>query len=215
MSARPDLTSRIARALAAHAVRVAAPDQAEWTKAMMHEQEHLPPDASALLWALGCVSFSYRGRLRAMTRLPDLLRWVALLGIFVICLGPPCANFINVAVSTLQGNPLYWAARLPYSVMQEGLIFGSATLIGPVGLAAALWILSSSAHRLGTRFRVVLWMLTAWATVYVGLPAQSAEWRALATSGQILTLLFNLVLLPALGVALLQRIDARRRRPAD
>ena len=53
MNPRTDLMSRIARALAAHAVRVAEPNHAEWTTAMIHEQEHLPPDASALSWALG------------------------------------------------------------------------------------------------------------------------------------------------------------------
>jgi hypothetical protein len=216
VSPRTDLKSRIARALAAHAVRVAEPAHAEWTKAMLHEQEHLPPDASALSWALGCVFVSYRGRLRAMTRLPDPLRWVALLMILLLCLGPPCANFINVTVSTAQGYPIFPGSRmLPYTVVQEGLIFGSATLIGPIGLAAALWALSSPAHRLGKMFMVVLWTLTAWATVYVGVPALSAEWRALATPVQIFDLLLNLVLLPALGVALLQRLDARRRRPAD
>lgn len=215
MSRRNDLRSRVARALAAHAVRVAEPDNTEWTKAMMHEQEHLPPDASALSWALGCVSVSYRGRLRAMIKLPDLLRWVGLVTIFLVCLGPPSVNFVSIAASTAQGHPLPWASMLHYSVVQEGLIFGSATLIGPIGIAAALWALSSPAHRLGTMFMVVLWMLTAWATVYVGLPAHSAEWRALATPGEIFSLLLNFVILPALGVTLLQRLDAGRRRLAD
>lgn len=215
MRPRPDLKSRIARALAAHALRVAEPDHVEWTKAMMHEQEHLPPDASALSWAWGCVSVSYRGRLRAMIRLPDLLRWVALLMIFLLCLLPPCANFIHIAVSTAQAHPIWPGARaLPYTAMQEELIFGSATLIGPIGLAAALWTLSSPARRPGTIFMVVLWMLTALGTLYTGVPALSAEWRALATPVAYFDLLLNFVLLPALGVALLQRLDAHRRRPA-
>src|SRR5665213_443040 len=76
---RTDLTRKIARALASHAVRVGAPAHAEWTKAMMLEQEHLPPDASADSWALGCVCVSYRGRNRATIRLPNALRRVALL----------------------------------------------------------------------------------------------------------------------------------------
>jgi hypothetical protein len=197
-------------------MRVAAPDHNEWTTAMIHEQEHLPPDASALSWALGCVFVSYRGRLRAAIRLPRLLRWVALLMILLVCLGPPCANFINVVVSTAYGYPPFPGARaLPYTVMQEGLIFGSATLIGPIGLAAALWTLASPTHRPGTMFMAVLWTLTALSTVYVGVPAQSAEWRAVATPGQIPTLILNFELLPALGVALLQRLDLRRRRPVD
>ncbi|HEV2703667.1 MAG TPA: hypothetical protein VGV09_18725 [Steroidobacteraceae bacterium] len=215
MSPRTNPTSRLARALTAHAVRVAGPDSAEWATAMMHEQEHLPPDASALSWAFGCVSVSYRGRLRAMFRFPAPLRWVALFILFLVSLGPPLANFIQIAVSTAQGHPLSWAATLHLSVLQEGLIFGSATLIGPIGVVAALWTLLSRAHRPGRTFMVVLWTLTAWAAVYVGLPAQSAEWRALATSRAIFSLILSFVLLPALGVALLQWLDARRRRLAD
>lgn len=149
-----------------------------------------------------------------MIKWPDLLRWVGLLVIFIVCLGPPCANFVSIAASTAHGHPLPWASMLHYSVVQEGVIFGSATLIGPIGIAAALWTLSSPAHRLGTTFMVVLWTLTAWATVYVALSAQSAEWRALATPSEILFLLLNLVILPLIGVTLLQRLDTRRRRPA-
>ncbi len=205
MSPRTNLTSRIARALAAHAVRVAAPDHAEWIKAMMREQEHLPPDASALFWALGCMSVSYRGRLRAMIRFPAPLRWAVLLVIFVLCLTPPCWNFFYIALSTAQGYPLSTGARL---------IFGSATLIGPIGLAAALWTLASPTHRPGTMFMNVLWALTAWAITMVRLPAQYPLLTRMAhvrPETQILTLLLNFVLLPILAVALLQRLDARRR----
>ncbi len=212
MSLRANLKNRIARALAAHAVLVGDPDHAEWTNAMIHEQEYLPPDASALSWALGCVFVAYRARLRSMTRLPDLPPWA-----LFVCLLPPCANFIHVAVSTAQGYPIFPSARLlPYTLTQEGLIFGSATLIGPVGLAAALWTLSSPARRPGTIFMVVLWTLTALGTVYVGVPFLSAEWRALATPlpVAIWDLLLNFVLLPALAVAQLQRLEARRRSPA-
>lgn len=208
MNPRTDLKSRIARALAAHAVRVAEPDHAEWTTAMIHEQQHLPPDASALSWALGCVSVSYRGRLRTMTRLPNLLRWVALLIMLLFCLTPACWNFIYIALSTAQGYPLSPGARL---------IFGSATLIGPIGLAAALWTVSSRSHRPGTMFMVVLWALTAWAITMLRLPAQYPLLTHMAHAKpgtQILTILLNFVLLPVLGVALLQMLDARRRRPA-
>jgi hypothetical protein len=208
VSPRTALTSRIARSLAAHAARVAAPDHAEWIKAMMHEQEHLLPEASALSWALGCVSVSYRGRLRAMIRLPDRLRWVALLVIFLLCLEPPSWNFIYIAFSTAQGYPLSPGARL---------IFGSATLIGPIGLAAALWTLSSPSHRPGTMFMVVLWALTAWAITMLRLPAQYpllAHMAHAKPGTQILTILLNFVLLPVLGVTLLQTLDARRRRSA-
>jgi hypothetical protein len=144
-----------------------------------------------------------------MIRLPNMLRWVALLMIFVLCLTPPCWNFFYIALSMAEGYPLSPGARL---------IFGSATLIGPIGLAAALWTLSSPSHRPGTIFMVVLWALSAWAITMVRLPAQYPLLTHMAHAKpgtQILTLLFNFVFLPVLGVALLQRLDARRRRPAD
>jgi hypothetical protein len=214
VSPRNDLKSRIARALAAHAVRVADPGHAEWAKAMVYEQEHLPTDASALSWALGCVFVSYRARFRAMARLPDLLD-EALLAISLVCLAPACWNFIHIAVSTALGYPLFPGAQaLPYTLMQAGLIFGSATLIGPIGLAAALWTLSSPAHRPGTMFMVVLWTLTVWAIYMLRLPAQYPLLTQVTPGTEIPMILLNFVLLPALGVALLQTLDARRRRSA-
>jgi hypothetical protein len=218
VSPRTDLKSRIAQTLAAHAVRVAEPGHAEWAMAMMHEQEHLPPDASVLSWALGCVSVSYRGRLRTVIRLPNLLRWVGLLAIFIVCLGPPCWNFNYIAVSTAQGSSLFPGAHaLPYTALQAALLFGSATLIGPIGVAAALWTLSSRTRRPGTILMVVLWTLTAWALWMVSLPAQYPLLTHMAhvkPVTQILTLLLNFVFLPSIGVALLQLLDTRRRRLA-
>jgi hypothetical protein len=206
MNPRTDLKGRIAQTLAEHAVRVAEPNHAEWIKAMMREQEHLPPDASALSWSLGCVFVSYRGRLRAMIRLPAPLRWVALLVIFVLCLTPPCRNFFYIALSAAGGYPLSTDARL---------IFGSATLVGPIGVAAALWTLSSPSHRPGSMFMVVLWSLTGWAITMVRLPAQYPLLTHTAPRTEIFTVILNFVLLPALGVALLQGLDVRRRRLAD
>lgn len=213
MIPRTNAQSRIARAVAAHAMRVALPENAEWTRAMIHEQEYLAADTSALSWALGCVFVSYRGRLAAMTRLPDLPRWLRLT-ILLSCLGPTCAYFVLVAVSTAQGYPLL--AMRSYTVVQEGLIFGSAALIGPVGLAAAFWTLSSSAHRLGTVLMVVLWLLTTWTlAVYLGLLAVGL--RVAHVRGEFFTLWLTLfvpfVLLPALAVTQLQWHYEHRRRP--
>ena len=206
MNPRTGLTSRIARALAEHALRVAEPDHAEWIRAMMREQEHLPPEASALSWALGCVLVSYRGRLRAMFRLPPVLRWVALLVVFVLCLTPPSWNFFYITFSTAQGYPLSPGARV---------LFGLATLIGPFGVAAALWTLSSPSHRPGRWFMVVLWALAACALTMLRLPAQYPLLTHVKPGTETLTILLNFVLLPVLGVALLQILDVRRRRCAD
>ena len=161
---------------------------------MMREQEHLPPGVSALAWALGCVVVSYKGKLRAMMRLPALLRRVALLVILVLCLTPPSWNFFYIALSAAQGYPLSPVARL---------MFGSATLIGPIGIAAVLWTLSSPAHRPGTRSMLVLWALTAWGVAMVRLPAQYPllTHTAHATpETQVFTILLNFVILPVLAV---------------
>jgi CDP-diglyceride synthetase len=201
---RTDLTKKIAQALAAHAVRVGAPAHAEWTKAMMHEQEHLPPDASAVSWALGCVCVSYRGRIRALIRLPNAPRRVALLGILLLCLIPASWSFMYVASNIAQDYPLSSGARLD---------LGLATLIGPIGLAAALWTLASPSHRPRTIFIVVLWALTVWAITMMTLSAQ----YPLLTHAKpgITKILLNLVVLPVLVVALLQALDVRRRRSVD
>ncbi len=198
MSPRTDLKTRIARRLAAHARRVAEPHHAEWAAAMLHELEHLPRDASALSWALGCLFVSYRARLRAIIRWPNL----ALLGILLVCLFPPCRNFIYIAVSSARAYPHFPGA----------LIFGSATLIGPIGLAASLWSVSSPAHRPGTILMILLWMLTAWALWMLRLPAQYPLLTHVKPGSEVFTILLNFVLLPAIGVTLLQWLDARRRR---
>jgi hypothetical protein len=201
---RTDLTRKIARALASHAMRVGAPAHAEWTKAMMHEQEHLPPDASAVSWALGCVCVSYRGRIRAMIRLPNELRREALLVILLLCLIPASWSFTYVASNIAQDYPLSPGARL---------ILGSATLIGPIGLAVAFWTLASSSRPPGKMLMVVLCALTAWAITMLRLSAQ----YPLVTHAKpgFTMILMNFVLLPVLGVELLRTLDVRRRRPAD
>jgi hypothetical protein len=211
MNPRSNLQDRLANYLAAHALWVAAPDDAEWTRAMIHEQEHLPADTSALSWALGCVLVGYLGRFRAMTRLSDFPRWF-LLADLLLCLGPACACLIFVAVSTAQGySPL---AGTSYTVTQEGLFFGSAALIGPLGLAAAFWTLSSAAHRLGKGPVIALWLLTAWTlTVYLGLLTLlllHAHFRGTAIM-LWLGLFLPFALLPTLAVAQLQRLNTRER----
>ena len=206
MSPDINLKSRIARALAEHAVRVAEPGSAEWVTAILQEQAHLPSGASALSWALGCLWVSYRAKLCAMSRLPAPLRCAFLLIIFALCLTPSCWNFFYITLSTAQGYPLSPGARV---------LFGLATLIGPFGVAAALWTLSSPSHRPGRWFMVVLWALAACALTMLRLPAQYPLLTHVKPGTETLTILLNFVLLPVLGVALLQILDVRRRRCAD
>lgn len=208
MSSRAGLTNRIAKALAAHAVRMAHADDAEWTRAMVHEQEQLPAGASSLSWALGCLSVSYRGKLRAMTRSPTPIGRATLLLIILFCLEPACWNFACIVGGAALGHSLFPGGReLPYS-----LIFGSATLIGPLGVAAAIWMLCSNTHRLGMTFMIVLLAFTAWALHMLKLPAQYPLLTHSDAGFQVPNILLNFVLMPALGVALLLRLNARRGR---
>ena len=130
MKQRMSLQERLGRAFAAHAMRVAAPENAEWIRAMVHEQE----------------------------------------------------------------------------------IFGSSALIGPLGMVATFWTLSSSLHRLGKTLMVVLWLLAAWAfAIYIALLALLQSAHMLGGLLAVWVMLFaSFVVLPAFAVAQLQWLDTRR-----
>lgn len=146
-----------------------------------------------------------------MTRLP----YQVLLAIFLLCLIPPCWNFIYIAVTTAQGLSLFPGAHaLPYTPVQAALIFGSATLIGPIGIAAAVWTLWSPARRPGRYFMVILWVLAAWAMWMLKLPEQYPLLTHVRPGNDAPTILLNFVLLPAIGVTALQWLNTRRLRLA-
>ncbi|HEY0749076.1 MAG TPA: hypothetical protein VGD63_20395, partial [Steroidobacteraceae bacterium] len=145
-------------------------------------------------WALGCVLVSYTGRLQFMVRsLGNLPRWLLLLEM-LICLGPAFAYFIFVAVSTAQGYLLFVPAP-GYTPLQEGLIFGSATLIGPIGLVAAYRTLFSEGLRPGRALTGLLYLLAIWSgAVFVGLLVR------FRVALEVWLLLVPLVLLPTAAV---------------
>jgi hypothetical protein len=207
MSPRAKIRDRIARALVVHAARVAAPDHAEWIAAIAHELEHLPSGDAALSWALGCVFVSYTGRLRVMIRSSaDWPRWLKLLEM-LLCLGPVTAYFVFVSVSTVQGYTLFIPAQ-GYTQVEEGLIFGSATLIGPVGLISAFSTLFSRTYGPGKLLTTLLWLLAAWAlTAFVALLVYF-RLGLVAWCGMLLPF----ALLPATAVAHLAWLGSIRRR---
>jgi hypothetical protein len=192
-----EIKDRLAHALLAHAAKVGAPDHAEWIQAIAHEWEHLPKGQAALSWALGCVFVSYTGRVRAMLRSPvHWPRWLILLEM-LICLGPASAYFVLISISTVQGYLLFLPTQ-GLTQLQEGLIFGSAALIGPVGLFAAYKTLFSHTPPHGSLMTIVLASLVAWAmTVCAGLfgylHLEVAAWFAMYV--------LPFVLLPAAAVA--------------
>lgn len=210
MTAFAQIKARLARALVAHATQVAAPEHAEWVEAIAHELWHLPSDEGALSWAVGCVFVSYSVRARALLR-GSLRwpRWLILLEIS-ICLGPVTAYFVLISLSTLQGYVLFLPTQ-GLTQLQEGLMFGSAALIGPVGLLVAGKTLFSKTPGQGRLMTGVLGMLAAWAltacvALFGYLHVQLAAWAAMY--------FLPFVLLPALGVAHITWLGSTRYRAA-
>lgn len=164
MSSPGGLTDRIVRMLAAHAMRVSMPSRREWIAAMVHELEHVPTGGASLSWALGCLFVSYIAWVEVMARsLLNLPRWLLLLEM-LLCLGPACAYFVCVTVSTMNGYMLFNLSP-EYSSTQQGLIFGSATLVGPFGLVIAFRTLFLPTYRPGHIVTGLLCMLVAWSVV--------------------------------------------------
>jgi hypothetical protein len=206
MSQRKDIKARIARALVLHAARVAATEHAEWIAAIAHELEHLPRGDAALSWALGCVFVSYTGRMRVVIRdSADWPRWAGLLEM-LFCLAPVTVYFLFITVSTVQGYTLFPGQG--YTQAQEALIFGSATMIGPVGLISAFRTLFSRTFVPGRLLTTLLWLLAAWAmTAFVALLVHF-HLEPLAWCEMLLPF----ALLPAVAVAHLAWLGSIRRR---
>jgi hypothetical protein len=196
----------MARALLAHAARLAVPDNADWIAAMERELEHVPTSASALSWALGSVMVSYKGRIRAVLRnSADWPRWLLLLEMS-LCLGPMTAYFIFVSVSIAQGYTLFPAQG--YTSVQEGVLFASATAVGPIGLLCACRTLFSRHYWPGRLLTGLLWLLAAWSiAIFVALLMHFHLGLA-AWCGMLLPF----ALLPASAVAHLAWLASIRRR---
>src|SRR5262245_21916096 len=119
---------RAAHTLVRHAARVAPPERAEWFEAMTNEMSHLPQGTCATRWAFGCVFVSYTERMRAMTRsTPTLSRWILALEMMA-CFVPLTFLFSAVVLSATGGT----------MSVREGLLFGSITMAGPLGLGVAI-----------------------------------------------------------------------------
>jgi hypothetical protein len=155
--------------LAEHAMSVSMPGQREWIVAMVNELQQVPPGRASLSWALGCLFVSYTARMEGMARsLLNLPRWLLLLEM-LLCLGPACAYFVCVAVSTMNGYMLFNPSP-QYSSTQQGLVFGSATLVGPFGLVIAFRTLFLPTFRPSRIATGLLCVLVAWSlVVFAGL----------------------------------------------
>lgn len=187
---------KTAALLIRHAAWVSPSNRKDWFRAMSNELDHMPGGASALKWALGCAYVSYLERILIMPRsLANLPRWLLSLEM-MICLVPLTWLFIAVLATTGRG-------ALP---LEYGIVIGSATLLGPLGLAVALRVVFLSEGSLGRATTIVLALLAAWTAVaYTG---------QLLHNGTFLSMwreFVLIVLLPAWAVAHLLHISSQRR----
>jgi hypothetical protein len=135
----------------------------------------------------------------------DWPRWLKLLEI-LLCLGPATVYFLFVATSTIQGYTLFPGQG--YTLAQEALIFGSATLIGPVGLVCAFRTLFSRTYAPSIFLAALLgllaaWTMTAFVTLLVHFHLEPLQWCAM---------LLPFALLPTAAVAHLAWLGSIRRR---
>jgi uncharacterized membrane protein YhdT len=189
---------KVAVLLLKHAAWVSPPDRKEWAQAMLNELDHVPSDASALWWALGCTFVSYRERMRSVTRpMTNLPRWLLSLEM-AVCLVPLTWLFIAV-ISMMVGE------RMP---SEYGILAGSAALLGPLGLAVAARIVFDARGSVGRATTIVLTLLAAWTVLaYSGQVLQNgtflSTWREYVL----------IAVLPVLAAVHLLRINSERRAP--
>jgi hypothetical protein len=187
---------KVAVLLIKHAAWVSPPDRKEWSQAMINELDHVPRGASALWWALGCTFASYLERMRIMTRsLTNLPRWLLALEM-AVCLVPLTLLFIAVLAMTAR-------SVMP---LEYGILSGSATLLGPLGLAVALRIVFFAGGSVGRTTTTILALLAAWTVLaysgqllHNGTPF-SGWWREFVL----------IALLPSWAVVHLLRINSER-----
>jgi hypothetical protein len=202
MIERRTLGWRIAKALAAHAARILPVERQDWSRAMLHELHYLPRADTAIRWALGCVLAGYIDRINTMNRsLKRVSRWVLSLEA-LLCFGPVTWLCVAVLSSLVKGA---WSAA-------DALLYVSATLIGPMGLAIAVRtaLLKQTVGRAATAAMCVLasWTFLAYSGLIVrnegGL--SSDGWRSFVL----------IALLPALASAHLLYLahETRRERAA-
>ncbi len=187
----------VATLLAKHAVWVSPPNRRDWLEGMRHELDHVPRGISALHWAAGCALVGYIERIRFMMRsLATLPRWLLALEM-TVCLAPLTLLFIAIVAATARG----------LTTAEDGLLYGSVSVLGPVGLAVAIRLILSSHHAIGRATVVALTALGLWTVLacsglvlHDGAPF-SSTWHDFVL----------IALLPALGAMHLVHIASQRR----
>lgn len=192
------VTQWTARCLIKHAAMVAPVERAEWAQAMSNELDYLSPDLSAVGWALGCLWACYAERIRAMVRsLDSLPRWVLVLEMGVCFLSP------TWLFSAVVQRGFHGGFTLP-----EALLYGSASILGPLGVAAALHSIFSKSRPLSRVTILALGVLTAWTLAAYSTQVLTFGHSHLSEWWQEFVLI---AVLPALAVLHLIFINSHRR----
>jgi hypothetical protein len=187
---------RVARGLVKHAAMASPKERADWAQAMINELDYLPPDLSAVGWALGCILVSYSERMRAMIRsFESLPRWVLALEMLV-CFLPLTLLFSSVILTGLHGG----------FTLQTCLLYCSGAVLGPLGLVAALrsiFFKSMSRATIAGLCLLAAWTIAAYAAQVLtfGQSHLSDWWREIVI----------IAVLPALAVIHLVFINTHRR----
>lgn len=199
MSSAEERVRKAAFRLVKHAAWVSPPNREEWSRAMLHELDHIPRGASALRWALGCAFVSYLERMDIMTRsLGELPRWLLSIEM-AVCLVPLTGLFVAILTTTARGvMPLGF-----------GIVSGSVALLGPVALVVTLRLAHASNARVGRTTTMLLALLAAW-TVLAGSVQVLRSGTFLATWRDYVLI----TLLPALAVTHLLQVNSARRAMA-
>lgn len=198
MNALHVLTQRAARGLIRHAAVVAPGERAEWAQAMTNELDYLSPDLSAVVWALGCLWVCYAERIRAMVRsLDSLPRWVLVIEM-VVCFLPLTWLFSAVLQREFHGG----------FTLPEALLYGSASILGPLGFAAGICSIFSKSRALNRMTITALCLLTAWTLATYSTQVLTFGHSHLSEWWQEFVLI---AVLPALAVLHVIFINSQRR----
>ena len=141
---------RAAAGLVRHSASILPKNRSHWAHAMAAEFDHIPGNAEALRWALGCVLASYAERIRIMSDVSlPVSRWV-LCSEMLFCFTPLTLCFLTILA--------YWE-RLSGL---EAAIYLSTALLGPIGFAIAFKSIVLNRPALSKAGYWILCILATW-----------------------------------------------------
>jgi hypothetical protein len=152
MSSLQVVIRRVARGLVQHAAMASPKERTEWAQAMINELDYLSPDISTVGWAFGCIFVCYSERIRAMIRSLESLPRSILVVEMLVCFLPLTLLFSAVIITGFHGG----------FTLAACLLYCSGTILGPLGLAAALRSVFFKAAGMSRAMIAGLCLLAAW-----------------------------------------------------